>query len=459
MTQIRSINPATEEVLATFAAFDPQQIEKTLQRAGEESERWRKTSFEQRGELLRRVGTYLRGEKQRLGGLITAEMGKPIVEAEGEIEKCAWVCDYYAEHAARFLADEPRESSAAESYVEFNPVGVVLAIMPWNFPFWQLMRFAAPALMAGNAAILKHASNVPQCAVAAERMFQECGFPEGVFQTVLVAGSAATRIIEDSRIAAVTLTGSEAAGSTVAATAGKHIKKTVLELGGSDPFIVLEDADLDAAAETGVRARFQNAGQSCIAAKRFIVVDSVFDEFERRYLQAVKKLRVGDPMDRTTQIGPLARNDLRDDLEKQVRHSVNGGGRIVLGGDRLPGKGYFFAPTVVSDVDPETPLAREEVFGPVAALMRVPNADEAVRLANQCPYGLGSSIWTRDVPRAKDLARQIEAGMVFVNGMVVSDPRLPFGGVKLSGYGRELADYGIREFVNIQTVWIGPKSG
>jgi succinate-semialdehyde dehydrogenase / glutarate-semialdehyde dehydrogenase len=459
MAEIRSINPATGAVLATFASFGEEQIERVLQRAKEESGRWRRTSFEQRGELLRRAGAYLRRDRERLAGLITAEMGKPIVEAEGEIEKCAWVCDYYAEHGARFLADEPRESSARESYVEFNPLGVVLAIMPWNFPFWQLMRFAAPALMAGNTAILKHASNVPQCALAAEQMFRECGCPDGVFQTALVAGAEATRMIEDPRIAAVTLTGSEEAGSIVAATAGKFIKKTVLELGGSDPFIVLEDADLDAAVETGVRARFQNAGQSCIAAKRFIVVDSVFDDFERRYVQTVKSLRIGDPMDRTTQIGPLARNDLRDGLEKQVQRSLAGGGRLVIGGERLPGRGYFFAPTVVSEVDPATPLACEEVFGPVAALMRVANTEEAVRVANQCAYGLGSSLWTKDISRARVLARQIEAGMVFINGMVVSDPRLPFGGVKLSGYGRELADYGIREFVNIKTVWIGPKGG
>lgn len=457
MAEIRSINPATEEVLATFPSFEQEQIERVLRQAKEESARWRRTSFQRRSELLRQAGAYLRREKEHLAGLITGEMGKPIVEAEGEIEKCAWVCDYYAEHAAAFLADEPRRSDASESYVQFTPLGVVLAIMPWNFPLWQLMRFTAPALMAGNTAILKHASNVPQCALAAEKMFRECGFAEGVFQTVLVAGSEATRMIEDSRIAAVTLTGSEGAGASVASTAGKVIKKTVLELGGSDPFIVLEDADLDAAVETGTRARFQNAGQSCIAAKRFIVVDSVFDQFERRYVEAVKGLRVGNPMERTTQIGPLARDDLRDGLEKQVRRSVDGGGRLKTGGERLSGKGYFFAPTVVSDVAADTPLACEEVFGPVAALIRVASAEEAVRTANRCPYGLGSSVWTRNIPFARDLARHIEAGMVFINGMVVSDPRLPFGGVKLSGYGRELADYGIREFVNIQTVWIGPK--
>jgi succinate-semialdehyde dehydrogenase/glutarate-semialdehyde dehydrogenase len=459
MAEIRSINPATETVLARFTSHSPDQVDTILQQAKEESDRWRRTSFDQRGALLRKAGAYLRRDRGRLAGLITAEMGKPIVEAEAEIEKCAWVCDYYAEHAAGFLADEPRASDASESYVEFNPLGVVLAIMPWNFPFWQLMRFAAPALMAGNTTILKHASNVPQCAMAAEQMFRDCGFPDGVFQTVLVAGSEATRMIEDPRTAAVTLTGSEEAGSIVASTAGKLIKKCVLELGGSDPFIVLEDADLDAAVEMGVRARFQNAGQSCIAAKRFIIVDSIFGEFEKRYVRAVGELRIGDPMDRATRVGPLARDDLRDSLEQQVRRSVEAGGRLITGGERLPGKGYYFTPTVVSDVSPEMPVACEEVFGPVAALMRAADAEESVRIANQCAYGLGSSVWTKDIPRARALARYLEAGMVFINGMVVSDPRLPFGGVKRSGYGRELADYGIREFVNIQTVWIGPKVG
>ncbi|MFI5367119.1 MAG: aldehyde dehydrogenase family protein, partial [Candidatus Binatia bacterium] len=334
-----------------------------------------------------------------------------------------------------------------------------LAIMPWNFPFWQLFRFAAPALMAGNTAILKHASNVPQCALAIEEVFRESGVPDGVFQTLLISGSDASRLIEDPCIAAVTLTGSEAAGSQVAAAAGRSIKKAVLELGGSDPFIVLEDADMAAAVETGVRARFQNTGQSCIAAKRFIVIESIFKEFEQRYTEAVCRLRVGDPTDRATQIGPLARGDLRETVEAQVQRSVVQGAKLLVGGARRPGRGFFFEPTVLTEVGTDMTAACEEVFGPVAALMQVKDANEAVEIANHSAYGLGASLWTADLPRARRLARDIEAGQVFINGMVASDPRLPFGGVKRSGYGRELSAYGIREFVNIQTVWIGPRQG
>jgi succinate-semialdehyde dehydrogenase / glutarate-semialdehyde dehydrogenase len=392
-----------------------------------------------------------------LATTITAEMGKPIVEAEAEVEKCALTCEFYAANAARFLADEPRASSATESYVQFTPLGTVLAIMPWNFPLWQLFRFAAPALMAGNTAMLKHASSVPQCALAIEEVFRASGFPDGVFRTLLISGAAASRLIEDRRIVAVTLTGSDEAGRRVAETAGRAIKKTVLELGGSDPFIVLADADLDAAVETGVRARFQNTGQSCIAAKRFIVEAAVFDEFQERFLEAVRRLRVGDPMERTTQIGPLARNDLRDTLEQQVRASVMCGARVLTGGARLAGRGYFFAPTVLTDVSPDMPASCEEVFGPVAAFIRARDVDQAIAVANQTPYGLGANLWTADMARARQLARDIEAGQVFINGMVTSDPRLPFGGVKQSGYGRELAEFGIREFINIQTVWIGPR--
>jgi succinate-semialdehyde dehydrogenase / glutarate-semialdehyde dehydrogenase len=418
---------------------------------------WRATAFTERAGLMHQAAGYLRQHRARLAGIITAEMGKPIVEAEAEIEKCAWNCEFYAQNAERFLADEPRPSNAAESYVQYTPLGTVLAIMPWNFPFWQLFRFAAPALMAGNTALLKHASNVPQCALAAEEVFRAAGFPDGVFQTLLISGSAAMALIEDSRIAAVTLTGSDEAGSQVAAAAGHAIKKTVMELGGSDPFIVLADADLAAAVETGVRARYQNTGQSCIAAKRFIVVDTVFDEFRERFAAAVRVLRVGDPLDRSTQIGPLARDDLRETLERQVRRSVEQGATLVVGGARRPGRGYFFAPTVLADVRPTMPAACEEVFGPVAALLRAGDAAEAIALANDSAYGLGANLWTADIGRARRLARQIEAGQVFINGMVTSDPRLPFGGIKRSGYGRELSEYGIREFVNIQTVWIGPK--
>jgi acyl-CoA reductase-like NAD-dependent aldehyde dehydrogenase len=454
---IESVNPANQEVLARFEPATASQIEQGLDDAQRTFRRWRSTSFRQRAELMQRAAGYLRQEQARLAGLITAEMGKPLAEAEGEIEKCAWNCEFYAANAERFLADEPQGSSATESYVEFPPLGVVLAIMPWNFPFWQVFRFAAPALMAGNTAILKHASNVPQCALAIEDVFRAAGFPAGAFRSLLIGGTAATRLIDDRRIVAVTLTGSDAAGRTVGAAAGRAVKKTVLELGGSDPFIVLEDADLPAAVEMAVRARYQNTGQSCIAAKRFIVVEGIFKQFEERFVDAVRALRVGDPMDRATQIGPLARDDLRDTLEQQVRKSVEEGARVLTGGARRAGRGYFFEPTVLTDVRSDMPASCEEVFGPVAALISVPDVAHAIAAANDSPYGLGANLWTRDIARARQLARDIEAGQVFINGMVTSDPRLPFGGVKASGYGRELSTYGIREFVNIQTVWIGPR--
>jgi acyl-CoA reductase-like NAD-dependent aldehyde dehydrogenase len=456
---IESVNPATEEVLATFPVSTPREVEGALERAHAAFADWRRVAFSERARLMRNAAAQLRAQTVRLAGLITAEMGKPIVEAEAEIEKCAWVSDYYAEHAEEFLADLPRASAARESYVSFVPMGTVLAIMPWNFPFWQLMRFAAPALMAGNTALLKHASNVPQCALAAAEIFRASGFPETVFQTLLLPAPAAAGLIGDVRVAAVTLTGSERAGSQVGEAAGRAVKKTVLELGGSDPFIVLADADLAEAVETGVRARFQNAGQSCIAAKRFIVVASRFAEFEERFVAATRALRTGDPTDRETRIGPLARDDLRDTLEQQVVRSIERGARVVEGGRRGEGRGYFFQPTVLTNVTPDAPVFQEEVFGPAAALIRARDAEEAVRLANQSAYGLGCSLWTSDLDRARGLARAIEAGQVFVNGMVASDPRLPFGGVKLSGYGRELSEFGIREFVNVQTVWIGPRVG
>jgi succinate-semialdehyde dehydrogenase/glutarate-semialdehyde dehydrogenase len=383
-------------------------------------------------------------------------MGKPIVEAEAEIEKCAWNCDYYAEHAAQFLADEPVETNATDSYVAFEPLGVVLAIMPWNFPFWQVIRFAAPALMAGNGAVLKHASNVPRCALAIEDVFVSAGLPRGLFRSVLVSGSRVDGLIADARIQAVTLTGSSEVGERVASAAGRQLKKQVLELGGSDPFIVLADADLDAATATAVRARNQNNGQSCISAKRFIVEEAIADQFTEKFAAAVQALRVGDPMQRETNVGPLARADLRDTLSEQVERSVSGGAHTVVGGRRLDGKGYFYAPTVLDGVESNMAAFREETFGPVAAVIRAKDAQDAIRLANDTEYGLGSALWTRDIPRARELARQIEAGSVFINGMVASDPRLPFGGIKRSGYGRELGTYGIKEFVNIQTIWIGP---
>ncbi len=453
---MQSINPATEAVLATFEEHSWEQVERALAEADAAFRQWRAVSFAERGALMRRAAALLRERKARYAGLITAEMGKPIVEAEAEVEKCAWNCDYYADNAARFLADEPVATNASESYVVFDPLGVVLAVMPWNFPFWQVFRFAAPALMAGNTAVLKHASNVPQCALAIEEVFRDAGFPQGCFRTLLIGGSAAERVIAHPLVRAVTLTGSDATGERVAAAAGAVVKKTVLELGGSDPFIVLADADLDAAVATGVRARCQNTGQSCIAAKRFIVEAAVADAFERKFAEAVAALRMGDPTERETQVGPLARGDLREALHRQVEASLTMGARLLTGGRPRSGRGYFYEPTVLADVTPEMPVFREETFGPVAAVIRARDAEEALRLANDSQYGLGAALWTRDVERAKRLARRIEAGSVFVNGMVASDPRLPFGGVKRSGYGRELSRYGILEFVNIKTVWVGP---
>ncbi|MBN2320328.1 MAG: NAD-dependent succinate-semialdehyde dehydrogenase [Acidobacteria bacterium] len=452
-----SINPATEETLASFEIDTDEQIQKALEKADRTFRDWRRESFSKRADLIKQAARYLRRDKDRFAGIMTAEMGKPIVESEAEVEKCAWNLDYYAEHAESHLKTETRDSNATESYVQYTPLGVVLAIMPWNYPLWQVFRFAAPALMAGNTAILKHASNVPQCALAIEEVFREAGLPEGCFQTVLVPGAGAQKIIENPVIAAVTITGSETAGSIVASNAGRMLKKTVMELGGSDPFIVLEDADLDLAVEAGVFARYQNTGQSCIAAKRFIVADSVFEQYQERFVAAVNALQTGDPMDRATRVGPLARPEFVDDLERQVRDSVSRGAKILTGGQSNPGKGYFFQPTVLTDVQPDMPAGCEEVFGPVAAMIRAKNMEDAIRIANRTPYGLGSSVWTTDTGLAKKLARDIEAGQVFVNGIVASDPRLPFGGVKQSGYGRELSEFGIREFVNIQTVWIGPK--
>ncbi|RPI22504.1 MAG: NAD-dependent succinate-semialdehyde dehydrogenase [Acidobacteria bacterium] len=451
---MESLNPATEETIAVYELADEGEIDRVLGRAERAFGAWRRVHLPERQKRMRALAAVLREKKSELAAVITSEMGKPIVESEAEIEKCAWNCDWYSENAADLLANRPAPSAASDSYIQFLPLGTVLAIMPWNFPFWQVYRFAAPALMAGNTAVLKHASNVSGCSLSIAETFRDAGFPEGVFQSILVPGSAVSRLIQDNRIAAVTLTGSEGAGSQVGAEAGRVIKKTVLELGGSDPFIVLADADLETTVKTAVKARFQNTGQSCIAAKRFIVVESVFAEFSRRFAEMVERLRIGPPTDRVTQIGPLARNDLREGIEKQVEASVGQGAEVLVGGHRIAGKGFFYAPTVLTDVVPSMTAGCEEVFGPVAALMKVRDEEEAIRVANDSPFGLGSSLWTTDLEKARRLARQIEAGQVFVNGMVASDPRLPFGGVKKSGYGRELSDFGIREFVNIQTVWI-----
>ncbi|MBA2283966.1 MAG: NAD-dependent succinate-semialdehyde dehydrogenase [Ktedonobacteraceae bacterium] len=453
---IQSINPATEEVIETFEPSNAEQVHQALDDARAAFLEWRETSFAQRSALFHRVAGYLRDHKDELARTATLEMGKPIAEAEAEVEKCAWNCEFYADNAGKFLADEPVATNARESYISFQPLGVILALMPWNFPYWQVFRFAAPSMMAGNTAVLKHASNVSRCALEIERIFRECGFPHGAFRTVLVPGAEVSALIADPRVAAVTLTGSDAAGVSVAAASGQALKKNVLELGGSDAFIVLEDADLDAAAQMATRARFQNTGQSCIAAKRFIVVEAVAEAFEQKFVEATRKLHVGDPLQRETQVGPMARGDLREALDKQVRDSVKMGAHVATGGQPLEGKGYFYAPSVVTGVTPEMPLFREETFGPVAAVIRARDTDHAIELANDSQFGLGGNLWTRDIERARKLARRLESGGVFINGMTASDPRLPFGGIKRSGYGRELSTFGIHEFVNIQTIWIGP---
>ncbi len=454
--QIESIDPATGNVLARFAVHTPDQIESAIAGADAAQQDWRLRSFDERGQAMRRLAAHLEERRDPYARLISQEMGKPISESLGEIDKCAWACRFYAEHAARFLGDEIVATSASRSLVAYEPLGIVLAIMPWNYPFWQVLRFAAPALMAGNGALLKHASNVPQSALAIESAFAEAGFPPALFGTLLLPGAAIEPVVRDRRVRAVTLTGSSETGARVAAIAGAALKKTVLELGGSDPYIVLADADVPAAAATAARARNQNTGQSCIAAKRFLVADAVGDEFEERFAQAVGALRVGDPLDPATQVGPLARSDLRDTLERQVDESVRQGARVLVGGTRRNGPGFYYEPTVLVGVRDGMPVLAEETFGPVAAVRRVADAEEAVSVANSSDYGLGASIWTADAARGEALARTIESGAVFVNGMVASDPRLPFGGVKRSGYGRELGPYGIREFTNIQTIWIGP---
>ena len=453
---IETLNPANGEPLERYRTHSHAEVERRLSDARRAFETSRRTSFAERTARLSRLAQYLRSNKHRLGRMATLEMGKPIAEAEAEVEKCAWNCDYYAEHAQAMLADEPVVSNATESAVAFRPLGVVLAIMPWNFPYWQVFRFAAPALMAGNVALLKHAANVTGCALEIERAFEACGFEPGAFSALLVPGKDMEWIVADSRIAAVTLTGSDAAGSAVASTAGKHIKKTGLELGGSDAFIVLDDAAIDDAAATAVKARFQNNGQSCIAAKRFIVTGAAHDAFVDAFVKRARELKVGDPLDPATQIGPMARSDLRDGLDAQVRDSVAQGAHAALGGAPLERAGAYYAPTILTGVEPHMPVFKEETFGPVAAVVRANDVEDAIQLANDSQYGLGGNLWTRDVRRAREIAARLESGSVFINGMTASDPRLPFGGVKHSGYGRELSAFGIREFVNVQTVWIGP---
>jgi succinate-semialdehyde dehydrogenase/glutarate-semialdehyde dehydrogenase len=453
---ITSINPASEEVLAEFEPWSDGKVDEAIDQVAEAQRTWRAMSIDQRAAPMRRAAELLRQRAERYGALITAEMGKPIVEAEAEVNKCALACDHFADHAAEYLADSPVATESLESYVAYEPLGTILAIMPWNFPFWQVFRAGAPSLMAGNGIVLKHASNVPQSALACEEVLRDAGLPAGLLRTVLIEGADTERLIDDPRIVAVTLTGSSEVGARIASLAAARLKKQVLELGGSDPFIVLADADLGHAARTAARARNQNNGQSCIAAKRFIVEDGVADEFGTLFADAVRALRVGDPASRDTNVGPLARDDLRDTLERQVAESRSMGAEALVGGERVNGRGYFYAPTILDGVTDAMPAFREETFGPVAALIRARDADHAVELANQTEYGLGAALWTRDLAAAKEMARRIEAGSVFVNGLVASDPRMPMGGVKRSGYGRELGRHGIWEFTNIQTVRIGP---
>jgi succinate-semialdehyde dehydrogenase/glutarate-semialdehyde dehydrogenase len=452
---IASINPATGETIQTFDSLDQTQLEAKLKLAAAIFKSYRHTSFADRSQKMLRAAEILETEKAELGKLMTIEMGKPIKGAIAEAEKCALVCRYYAENAQRHLADQIVETNAKKSYVNFQPLGPVLAVMPWNFPFWQVFRFAAPALMAGNVGLLKHASNVPQCAVAIEEIFLRAGFPQGAFQTLLVGSDAVEAILKDSRVAAATLTGSEPAGRSVASIAGQQIKKTVLELGGSDPFIVMPSANFDKAVETAVKARTLNNGQSCIAAKRFIVSAELYDRFADAFAASMKALRIGDPLDEETDIGPLATPQILNDLSEQVQRAIDSGARLLAGGHKLDRPGNFYEPTALDNVDPSTPVSCEEIFGPVAMLFRVENIDEAISLANATTFGLGAAAWTNDPVEQAKFIEELEAGCVFINGMVASDPRLPFGGIKNSGYGRELAEFGIREFVNIKTVWIG----
>lgn len=451
---IASINPTTGETVKTFDALSKAQIEEKLQLASVTFQVYRETSFAERSRMMIRAAEILEQEKNELARVMTLEMGKPIKGAIGEIEKCAWVCRYYAETAQKHLADVIIETDAAKSYVKFQPLGPVLAVMPWNFPFWQVFRFAAPALMAGNVGLLKHASNVPQCALAIEDIFSRAGFPEGSFQTLLIGSGAVEAILRDHRIAAATLTGSEPAGRSVAGIAGSEIKKTVLELGGSDPFIVMPSAKLDQAVTTAVKARTINNGQSCIAAKRFIVSTVIYNEFERRFVEQMKALKVGDPLEESTEIGPLATEQILKDVDQQVQTSVAAGAITLTGGKKLDRPGNFYEPTVLANIPRESPAYSEEIFGPVALLFRVNNIDEAIQLANDSTFGLGSAAWTNDECERTRFIEQLEAGCVFINSMVASDPRLPFGGIKNSGHGRELAEFGIREFVNIKTVSI-----
>jgi succinate-semialdehyde dehydrogenase / glutarate-semialdehyde dehydrogenase len=449
---IESINPANGQTIKRYEEMTPAQAAAAIEQAHAAWRTWRRTPFAERGALMKKAAGLLRDRKRELAKLMALEMGKPLKQGIAEAEKCAWVCDYYADHAQVHLAPESVATDGAHSYVAFEPLGVVLAVMPWNFPLWQVYRFAAPALMAGNVGVLKHASNVPGCALAIEEMLAQAGFPAGAFRTLLIGSRQVRAVIDHPLVRAVTLTGSTPAGESVAASAGAVLKKTVLELGGSDPYVVLEDADLDAAARTCVDSRLINSGQSCIAAKRFIVVESIRSAFTDRFVALMKAKQVGDPLDEANDVGPLARRDLRDDLHGQVRASIEKGATLLLGGEIPPGDGAYYPPTVLANVRPGMPAYDDETFGPVAAIIAAKDEGDAIRIANDTIFGLGAAVFTKDLARGERVARELEAGTAVVNGAVASDPRLPFGGIKKSGYGRELGSFGIREFVNIKTV-------
>ncbi|MEN9225583.1 MAG: NAD-dependent succinate-semialdehyde dehydrogenase [Thermostichus sp. HHBFW_bins_43] len=452
MGQLVSINPATGEELARYPAFDAQQIQTCIAQAHQQFQRYRRIPFAQRAAWMERVAEILLEHKAEFGRLITLEMGKTLASAIAEVEKSAWVCRYYAEAAEGFLADRPMASDASRSGIRYQPLGVILAVMPWNFPFWQVFRCAAPALMAGNTLLLKHASNVPQSALRLERIFLEAGFPAGTFQTLLIGAAQVAEVVADERVRGAALTGSEAAGSSLARLAGQHLKKTVLELGGSDPFIVLPSADLEAAVSTAVAARLISNGQSCIAAKRFILHAAIAEPFTAAMTERFRQLKVGDPLDPQTEVGPLATTSIVREVDGQVQALVQAGAKVRVGGS--PMGGNFYQPTVLSDIPPEHPVAQQEVFGPVALVFQVPDVEAAIRLANSTPFGLGASAWTTDLAEQEQLLEELEAGSVFINGLVKSDPRLPFGGIKRSGYGRELSREGILEFVNVKTLWV-----
>ena len=456
---IASINPATGELLKSFESLTDSQIEGKLKRAASAFSKYRRTTFAERARMMAKAAEILESDKEKFARTMTTEMGKPFRAAVDEAVKCVSACRYYAENAERFLADEVIETAASRSYIHYQPLGAILAVMPWNFPFWQVMRFAAPALMAGNVGLLKHASNVPQCALEIEDLFHRAGFPDGVFQTLLIGADKVDGILNDPRVVAATLTGSEEAGVKVGTAAAKRIKKVVLELGGSDPFIVMPSANMEEAVATAVKARIVNNGQSCIAAKRFIVAESIAGEFERKFVSKMEALKLGDPFDESTDLGPLATADAVVTLDADVRKTVEAGARVLTGGKPVDRPGNFYAPTVLSDIPKESPAYRDELFGPVASIFRVKNLDEAIGIANDSRFGLGASAWTNDKNERERLINEIEAGMVFINKMVASDARLPFGGVKASGHGRELGPYGIREFTNIKTVWIQEDQG